>query len=795
MRHLITTFLLLFPLMLMSQTQTVKGVVKDKQSELPLVGATVEWIQPGSGKGAITDADGQFLLRDVAVGRQAFRISYVGYEPVQLPNVLITAGKEVALEIVLEESIAQLSEVVVTAEADKDKALNEMATVSSRQFTLEEVNRYSGGRGDVARLAGNFAGVATANDSRNDIVIRGNAPTGVLWRMEGMPIPNPNHFATLGTTGGPVSALNSNVLRNSDFMTSAFAAEYGNALAGVFDLGMRSGNKDRHEFMVQVAAFTGFEGMAEGPLNKEKGSSYLVAYRYSFVGLAQKVGLKFGTNATPNYQDLTFKIDLGKSKSGQWSIFGIAGTSNIDFLHDEVDEEDLWAEPDADSYSRSNFGILGVKNQVMLNSKSYLKTILGVSTSENKFHSDSYLDLNMETERSYENIVNENVERRITLSSYVNTKISAKWNTRAGILAEYQHYNLIWKNREVLPDLDGDGIPESYTFYDFTGGASTLQVFAQSAYKLSSTWAWNLGVHAQFYSLNEQPVLEPRTSLQWFPTKSSTLTLGYGLHHQTQPFNIVALSQQVAPGIFERTNEKLKFTRANHFVLGYDQKLGQSWRLKTEVYYQLLNKVPVDPFASAFSMLNTGADFIFPNDKLGLVNKGTGTNKGVELTLEKFFSKGYYALLTASLFDSKYKGSDGIERNTAFNNNYILNALTGKEFNLGFATLTFDTKVTYAGGRFVTPVDLVASQALGREVFKEQEAYSERQADYLRWDIKFGFQKNSTKRKFDQTFYFEIQNVTNHKNIFDTRYNVRTRSVNEVYQIGFFPNFMYKLTF
>jgi hypothetical protein len=257
----------------------------------------------------------------------------------------------------------------------------------------------------------------------------------------------------------------------------------------------------------------------------------------------------------------------------------------------------------------------------------------------------------------------------------------------------------------------------------------------------------------------------------------------------------VALSQEVAPGVFERTNENLKFTRANHFVFGYDQKLGQSWRLKTEMYYQALNNVPVDPYASPFSMLNTGADFIFPNDKLSLVNKGTGTNMGVELTLEKFFSKGYYTLLTASLFDSKYKGSDGIERNTAFNNNYILNALAGKEFNLGFATLTFDTKLTYAGGRFVTPVDLVASQAQGREVFKVNEAYSERQSDYFRLDVKFGFQRNSTKRKFDQTFYFEIQNVTDHKNIFDTRYNVRTSSVNEVYQIGFFPNFLYKLTF
>ncbi|MCO6477543.1 MAG: TonB-dependent receptor, partial [Phaeodactylibacter sp.] len=227
--------------------QTIKGAVVDQQSEIPVIGAAVELLSVGPPRGAVTDIDGRFSIAEVPVGRHTVRVSYLGYSPVTIPNVLVTAGKETVLNLSLEESVVQMNEVVVNGRVEKGKANNEMATISTRSFNLEEVTRFSGGRNDVARLAGNFAGVATADDSRNDIVIRGNSPTGVLWRLEGIPIPNPNHFATLGTTGGPVSALNPNLLATSDFLTSAFPAEYGNALAGVFDIGFRSGNRDNYE--------------------------------------------------------------------------------------------------------------------------------------------------------------------------------------------------------------------------------------------------------------------------------------------------------------------------------------------------------------------------------------------------------------------------------------------------------------------------------------------------------------------------------------------------------------------
>ena len=230
MKKLILFLVFLAVQQLMAQTGTIKGIVVDKQSEVPLIGTTIELLDQSTNVGVVTNEDGRFVLENVPVGRQKIRVSYIGYESVTLPNIEVTAGKDVFLTVSLLESFNQLDEIVLTSNTNKDRANNKLATVSARQFGVEEVTRFSGGRSDVGRLAANFAGVSTPDDSRNDIVVRGNSPTGLLWRVEGIPIPNPNHFSTVGTTGGPVSAVNPNTLKNSDFLTSAFASEYGNAL-------------------------------------------------------------------------------------------------------------------------------------------------------------------------------------------------------------------------------------------------------------------------------------------------------------------------------------------------------------------------------------------------------------------------------------------------------------------------------------------------------------------------------------------------------------------------------------
>lgn len=787
--------LILLPFLSHSQdlTQTIKGSVVDKQSEIPLIGATVQLVSVDEILGAVTDVNGEFRIKGVPVGRQVLKVSYVGYSEITVPNIVVTSGKQVVLQLQLEESYIEMDEVVVTAEVEKDRAQNELATVSARTFSLEEVTRYSGGRNDVSRLASNFAGVSTADDSRNDIVIRGNSPTGVLWRLEGIPIPNPNHFATLGTTGGPVSAINTNLLRNSDFLTGAFPAEYGNALSGVFDIGFRSGNKDEFEYTAQLAAFSGLEFMAEGPMNKKKTASFLASYRYSFAGIGASLGIPVGTNATPFYQDLSFKFDFGHTPIGHFSLFGIAAASEIDFLGDEIDETDLFANPNEDAFPRSRIGIVGLRHNFILNNTSYIKTVISTSANESLFTQDNILE-NGDKIRVTEV---DDLTRRVAVNSYFNKKFSARTTMRTGAMIQNIGLSSSVMDRDNRPDLNEDGLPDWFLVRDVDESLNLLEVYAQVQHKLSQKWTLNAGLHGQYLDFTEKGVLEPRLALNWNFKPQHTINLAYGLHSQMPNLPLLFLREPVGDD-FVASNSDLDFTRSHHFVLGHDWKFADSWRMKTEMYYQAIRNVPVERQASSFSALNAGADFVFPTDKFDLVNEGTGENYGLELTLERFFSNGYYGLLTASAFESTYEGSDGIERNTAFNNQYVFNMLGGKEFKVGKAkknAVTLDFRVAYGGGRYYTPVDLEESMKQGTEVLQTELAFSEQVAPYFRLDTKIGFMLNSSNKKFSQQFFLDFQNLTNHDNVFSRRYNEVTNEVNTVYQMGFFPDILYRVQF
>ncbi len=770
-------------------TQTLRGVVLDKQSESPLIGAAIQIQNSNPLLGTVADENGNFTIEKVPIGRYTLVISSVGYNPATLPNIVVNAGKETILTINLEESVTKLTAVEISSKVEKTVTNNELATISARQFNVEEVQRFSGGRGDVSRLAANFAGVAIGNDSRNDIVIRGNSPTGVLWRLEGVPIPNPNHFSTLGTTGGPVSALNPNMIRNSDFMTSAFPAEYGNATAGVFDIGLRKGNRDKYETTLQLGAFTGLEAMIEGPLSKSEKTgnkgAFVVAYRHSFVELAQKAGINVGTSALPRYKDLTFNVDLGQSKWGKFSIFAIGGLSDIDFIGNKLDSADVYADRRQDAFAVSQFGVLGVRNQLILNPNTYVRTVVSVSYSGNQY--DEYKDKGTELKRQQFSTNDQQTSYRV--SSFINKKYNAQWTTRTGFLYQNLGLNTTTRDREFAPDW--------VILRQFNGSMQLLEAYNQTQYKPSDRITMNGGLHIQYLDINKTVAIEPRLALNYHLSTSQSLNVGYGLHSQMQPLPVFFFQEKQADGSYTNTNRNLDFTKSHHFVVGYDYKPSGNWHIKTEAYYQLLTDVPIERVASSFSMLNTGADFAFP-ERGNLVNAGKGSNMGIELTVEKFFSQGWYLLATASLFDSKYKGSDGIERSTAFNGKYVANFLAGREFKFGKArknAFTLDTKVTTAGGRPFTPFDLVASKATGREIFDEKQAYNSTYSDYFRWDVKFGITMNSAKRKFTQTFFLDFQNVTNKKNVFSKKFSDERNEVYEVYQIGFFPDLLWRVQF
>ncbi|MEM6264523.1 MAG: TonB-dependent receptor, partial [Bacteroidota bacterium] len=413
---------------------------------------------------------------------------------------------------------------------------------------------------------------------------------------------------------------------------------------------------------------------------------------------------------------------------------------------------------------------------------------------QNDFDQDNYLD-NGDSFRATEA---ENATNTYAINSFVNKKFSSRLTVRAGVTAEYFNVQLDTRDRDNRPDLDGDGLPDWVTVTNVNDGLGLFQGYVHSKYRLNEKVTINAGLHGQYLDFNETYAVEPRLAVSWQVHPKHKLSAAYGLHNQMQPLPILFFRENIEPGVSIPTNQNLDFSQSNQFVVGYDWLPSSQWRVKVETYYQLINNVPVEQQPTSFSVLNAGSDFVFP-ERGSLVNEGIGTNYGVELTLEKFFSQGYYGLITASLYESTYEGSDGIERNTGFNNTYVVNVLAGKEFKLdpdGRRVLTFDMKLTNAGGRFYTPIDLEATRAnAGREVLDEANAFSERNPAYFRLDTKFGFLLNSKNKKFSQQFYIDLQNVTNRQNVFLRRYNEVTDEINTVFQRGFFPDILYRIQF
>lgn len=769
-----------------AQTQTVSGRVYDEASNAPLIGATITVIG-NSALGIATDDNGNFRLAGVSLGRQSFKINYLGYEDRVVNDIVITAGKEVNLNIGMQERVKHLDEVKVTYNRSKDKTRtnNDMAMVSARSFNIEDTKKYAGALGDPSRMAANFAGVISGNDSRNDIVVRGNSPTGMLWRMDDLNIPNPNHFGTLYSTGGPVSILNNNNLDKSDFLTSAYPAQYGNALSGVFDLRMRNGNKEKAEYVAQMG-FNGFELGAEGPISKKTQSSYLVNYRYSTLGVFNALGINFGTgDAIPIYQDVNYKFISNVGKKGKMSLFGFAGNSKVDILGSKADttKESLYGDAYSDQYTKFATTLTGLSYERQFTEKTSSKLTLGYSTTYQNWSQDSISYI----ERT--NIMH-NAEAKFTTgkASVVWTlmhKFNAKNSIQAGVLYDHTTFSLF--NKKIYPT------GAEKVFVDMDDDYGLGQAYVQWKHRFTDALSLVTGVHTQYLTLNNDAAVEPRVNLRYAINNKHAVSAGYGLNHQAQGIYTYYVQTYTASG-YIYTNKNLKYTRSNQYVVSYDWNINRNLRFKAEGYYQNLDNVPVEMRPSSFSSLNTGASFD-PSNADSLVNNGTGTNYGIELTLERFFSKGYYFLITGSAFDSKYKGSDGVERNTAFNTHYVVNVLGGKEFKLNKKgnVLALNIKASTVGGRYFTPLDMNASAIAGYGIFDNNRAFSEQQDPYFRIDFKISYRREFKRSTLEMSL--DLQNLTNHKNVFSQSYDQRTGKITYSYQQGFFPIPLIRYTF
>ncbi|MDX1910799.1 MAG: TonB-dependent receptor [Saprospiraceae bacterium] len=781
---LFASLILLCPFQIFAQTQTLKGQVLDKGVRHELIGATVQIAAADSIHsrlaGAMTDAAGRFRFNHLPVGKYTILVTYIGYRNAVLHNITLDAGKETELIIEMEETVLEQEEVVITATLDKEKPLNEFSLVSARTFSVEETRRFAAAVNDPARMATSFAGVISANDGNNIIVIRGNSPNGMLWRMEGVDIPNPNHFSSVGNSGGGISILSSQLLSNSDFSTGAFAAEYGNALSGVFDLRLRKGNSDRREFTVQ-AGVLGLDLAAEGPLSQGKNAgSYLVNYRYSTLSLLAQMGVPLG-DAITNFQDLSFNVWQSAGKFGSFSLFGLGGLSKQS-LQGKPDTA-AWNEDSQNRYPyvfKANTGVVGLTHSKIWGANTHLRTALVVSGTENGLDAEEYL---LPDYRLRLNFNTNNRQTKGTISTVLSHKFNARHYLRSGVYVNLLGYKL----QQYQYDVESERLQEQLKQH---GNTQTVQAFSQWQYRPTDRLTFNFGVHALAMLLNQKVSIEPRAAIKYAHNRQHAFSLGYGVHAQVAPIGTYFVKNEQG----ELLNPDLDMSKAQHFVLGYDYFPLKKLHFKGEVYYQHLYDVPVDRNESgSYSLLNQFDGIVWRS----LENTGLGRNYGLELTGEQFLHKGLYWMSTLSLFRSEYRGSDLVWRNTRYDSRYAATITAGKEwgwnrrnknrsFGLNFKLIT-------TGGHRDTPIDLAASEAKGETVYKEDQAFELIMPAYFRADIGVRIKRNY--RHLTTTLSLDIQNVSNRQNIGGKFYNAQTKQVATWYQAPLIPVLAYRLDF
>lgn len=753
----------------------LRGTVIDRDSRIPLPFATVVVLHTEPLRGSTTDYQGRFRISNLPVGRHTVMVSYVGYEEVVLSEIFVGSSREAEITVAITEQSESIGEVAVSL--IKGEPVNQMATVSARSFSMEETKRYAASISDPARMVLVFAGVSGTDDATNEIVIRGNSPNWLLWRLEGVEIPSPNHFSEEGYTSGSVSILSSDMLATSDFYTGAFPAEFGNALSGVFDLRLRNGNNEKHEFSAQ-AGVLGLDFSAEGPFKKGYNGSYLLNYRYATLSLINKMNIRVSQNSLPNYQDFSFKVNLPTQKSGTFSFWGLGGLSDDNEQY--VPDIALGDRPEEGYTDFTNTGMYatGLTHTIFPDDKSYLRTV--VSHSYN-YSAETYEFMDS-LGQLYPYLEDELQNRALRVSTMYNRKVSNHLTLRAGATINSLHYDYYSNLADTTGTLN--------RILNSTGSTHLLQVYAQSKYRFNDRLLITAGLHYAYFDLSRDHSIEPRLGLQVQLPKDQKLSFGFGSHSKNESLPVYFVEVEAGDGSVSYPNTRLEMTRSLHFVAGYEKMLGADIQLKTEVYYQHIPNLPVPDNPDKYWSPIFGG--FYPHDTLK--NIGKGRNYGIEFTLQKYYTRGYYGLITASLFDSKYKPADGQWHNTRYNSNYILNLVGGKEIKWGENRMIgLNSKIIWTGGKRVIPLDLQASIAEGKAVYQTDELYTRKTPDYFRIDI--GVHLHFFRDKSEHIISVDIQNVTNRLNAYAEEYDPETESLVYYPLAGIIPILNYRVEF
>ncbi len=739
--------------------QNIRGVVVDAESRLPVPYALVEVLSL-TNRSVTADSSGCFSLKKLPVGRYDLQGSMLGYESYIIKEILLTSSKEIFLEIPLTERIYNLEEVVVTARVNKQEPLDPMVLAGGRMFSVEEASRYAGGFDDPARLAGSFAGVSAGIGS-NALSVHGNLPHMLQWRLEDIEIPNPNHFTNLSTRGGGVfTALSSNVLANSGFLTGAFPAEYNNALSGVFDLKLRKGNNQRFEHTIQ-ASLMGIDLASEGPLKDKGKASYLFNYRNSSLNLIKKYVPSLNTDDLA-FQDLSFRLYFPTSQMGDFSVWGLG-------LYDKSEP----VEPPVDShfssssiqYGKQYMSVGGLGHSYFFKNGILLKSTLGLIFQGS--------DLNRKTVfNKTSEVIDKTLrdqEYNLNFTTSINHKFSARHTNKSGFT---------WKS--MFYDYDGNNASgenkQNRTEGNGFGSANYISFYSNSLLTIAENLKSSIGFNYQLFTLSNSWSLEPRMGMKWNISPKHSIGLAYGLHSRMEYLS----------SYFIGANQELDFMKAHEFSLEYTWKISDNSCLKIEPYYQYLFQIPVSSYAlSASNIFNESH----------LTNRGTGQNYGVDLTLERYLANGFYYMLAGSVFDATYRVQEEVWEDSRYKRQFLLKLLGGKEWRFGKNKqhgLGINGRLIWQGGDRYIPIDEDLTNER-QDIFIKSEGYNEQLPSQLIVDFSIAYRFNA--KKVTHGLDFKIINTTGALEYAGHDYNQDRHAV-EMKQIKtILPNISYKITF
>jgi hypothetical protein len=757
MRYLFA-FLLLLGIQSIShsqETSTITGKVTDESTGLPLGRVAISVL---SGEtlisGGKTMPDGFFTITDVPVGEYTVRVNLIGYNTLLLDNVVVVSGEPTDMRIQL--SIVSTEEIKV--EESRFIRPNDVAN-SIKSLSYEEIRRSPGGFEDVGRVLQTLPGVSFVNNGRNDLIVRGGAPTENLFVVDNTVVPNINHFGSQGSTGGPVSIIELDFVNEVDFISGAFPAKYGDKLSSVLDVRLRDGNRSRFLADINLSA-TGLGAVVEGPIGSKKKGSWLLAANRSYLDI---IFNSAGFGFVPEYSSAQFKglYEFNQKNSLTMNLWG-----NLDKVRFNNDDEEDKQDNENILQNNQKGYVNSFEFKTVLSPTSVLKLNLGRTYNNFDYSGRDSAFTEIFSNSSEEGNTNLKAEYLIFPSASTQIETGAGWtfvNSQADILrvADTTYFvDDATGTRYVLPDLDTEN--EINTGKAF-GYAQLSQVFLRN-------FRLNLGARYDYFAeINNKSYFSPRASLVFAASPKLNLSLGYGIFYQSP--SLVWLS-----GYEE--NKALDQIRADHYVAGVEYLFSSDWRVTLEGYYKDYSDYPASTIRPFIVLSNTGGDFEQTQD-FGiepLVSKGTGYAKGIELFIQKALTTNYYGLINFSLFEAKYKALDGVERNSSFNNRFIFTILGGYRFAKEWE---LSGKFRYIGGRPFTPINPVDGTQL------VSQYNSEFLPDFNSLDLRIDKRWNFAD--WTLVTYIDIQNVYGKKNISGYQWNKYTNQIEANESIGVLP--------